>query len=82
MGTRKKQTQRRPAPKGKSELATRLEAFRVKKNLTYKALASLIGGRISYETVRRAELGRTLSVRISSRIKNFLTEMEGVNRAA
>lgn len=81
MGEPKKHSPRRPVPQDKPTLASRLEAFRVEKNLTNKALAALIGS-ISGETIRRAQLGLHLSPRISARLDNFLTKMEGVNRAA
>ena len=80
---KKKTPQREGLNGGRPDLSKRLEAFRLSpsRELSYEALATLIGG-ISLETVRRAELGFPLSKRITSKIENFLSGMEGSNRAA
>jgi len=80
---KKRTPQREVARNVRPDLAKRLEAFRLtpSRELSYESLANLIGG-ISLETVRRAELGFPLSKRITSKIENFLSGMEGSNRAA
>jgi len=76
----KKLRQAAPAP-ALSELSKRVQGFRLKRNLTYKELATLVGG-ISTETIRRAELGFPLTIRISSKIETFLADMEGARHVA
>jgi len=79
--TKKKTGQRDNPQDQRSELSKRIEAFRLQRELTYAALATLIGS-ISLETVRRACLGFPLTIRIASKIENFLGNMNGADRAA
>jgi len=82
--SKKRKLQRNASLPDRTELSKRIEAFRLnpKRVLTYQALASLIGG-ISLETVRHACLsGSRLSIRTVAKIENFLSNMEGANRAA
>ena len=82
--SKKRKLQRAVPVMERTDLSRRLEAFRLApgRDLSYQALAKLIGG-ISLETVRQACLsGSRLTVRSIAKIENFLTNIEGAGRAA
>ena len=79
MPAKKKLPQQTESP----SLSERLQRFRTDRDLTYSALAGLIGG-VGTETIRRIATGTGSSptVRTAAKIENFLARYGEAHRAA